>query len=346
MNSLGGGVRLKRVLGLALLFAGTSAIHAPALAQQRNEAAGTADKPQAMLTRAVPTVPGPKRVVSVGKFDSIGAFNAKYGEWDIGGGLSAMLTTALAESGRFIVVERAQLRQITTEQELKASGVSNPETGPELGKLAGVQFLIFGAVTEFGADDRGGGFSFGGARGGSNPLSAALSSQSASGAVALDVRIVDASTGQVTEVYKVKEPLESSGFDLSLGAKGMSLGSNQFLRTPLGEAVRRAITQVVDKLVAEASRRPWLGLVVEVNGSEAVINAGNNSGLKPGDRFVIERIGRKMTDPATGEVLSVRKQEVAFFEVTSVEEKIAIGKFEPLANEPPRRGDSVTSLKK
>jgi curli biogenesis system outer membrane secretion channel CsgG len=346
MDSLGRRMRLSSLLGLALLFAGASAINAPASAQQRNEAAGTADKPQTMLTRAVPAVPGPKRVVSVGKFDSIGAFNAKYGEWDIGGGLSAMLTTALAESGRFIVVERAQLRQLTTEQELKAAGVTNPETGPELGKLAGVQFLIFGAVTEFGADDRGGGFSFGGARGGSNPLSAALSSQSASGAVALDVRIVDASTGQVTEVYKVKEPLESSGFDLSLGAKGMSLGSNQFLRTPLGEAVRRAITQVVDRLVAEAGRRPWLGLVVEVNEKEAVINAGTNSGLKPGDRFVIERIGRKMTDPATGEVLSVRKQEVAFFEVTSVEERIAIGKFESLANEPPRRGDSVTSLQK
>ena len=339
-------MRITLALGLAMTFAGAGLVHAPAWSQAQNAPAGTAEQPPQVLTRPVGMVTGPKRVVSVGKFDSIGAFNAKYGEWDIGGGLSAMLTTALTESGRFIVLERAQLRQLTTEQELKASGVTNPETGPELGKLAGVQFLIFGAVTEFGADDRGGGFSFGGARGGSNPLSGALSTQSASGAVAMDVRIVDASTGQVTEVYKVKEPLESRGMDLSFGAKGMSLGSNQFLRTPLGEAVRRAITQVVDRLVAEANRRPWLGLVVEVNGREIVINAGANSGLRPGDRFVIERVGRKMTDPATGEVLAVRRQEVAFVEVTSVEEKIAIGTFEALANEPPRRGDTVTPLKK
>lgn len=339
-------MRFNRTLGTALACAAMGLVSPGAWSQSGNAPASPAAQAPQILTRPVGAVAGPKRVVSVGKFDSIGAFNAKYGEWDIGGGLSAMLTTALTESGRFVVLERAQLRQLTTEQELKASGVTNPETGPELGKLAGVQLLIFGAVTEFGADDRGGGFSFGGARGGSNPLSGALSMQSASGAVAMDVRIVDSSTGQVTEVYKVKEPLESRGMDISLGAKGMSLGSNQFLRTPLGEAVRRAITQVVDRLVAEANRRPWFGLVVDVADREVVINAGANSGLRPGDRFVIERVGRKMTDPATGEVLAVRRHEIAFVEVTSVEEKIATGTFELLATEPPRRGDTVTPLKK
>jgi len=100
--------------------------------------AGAAGAP---LTPQLPPPTGPKRTVAVGKFDAIGAFTAKYGEWDIGGGLAAMLTTALVESGRFVVIERANLSQILGEQELKAGGLANPETGPKLGQLTGVQFL-------------------------------------------------------------------------------------------------------------------------------------------------------------------------------------------------------------
>jgi curli biogenesis system outer membrane secretion channel CsgG len=72
-----------------------------------------------------------------------------------------MLTSALVNSDRFVVVERAELKEILSEQELKAGGLVNKETGPKLGKLAGVQLLIYGAVTEFGTQDKGGGINFG-----------------------------------------------------------------------------------------------------------------------------------------------------------------------------------------
>ncbi len=131
---------------------------------------------------AMPRISGPKRTISVGKFDAIGAFTAKYGNWDIGGGLSAMMTTALIESGQFIVVERANLQQVLSEQELKASRLTNPNTGPTQGKIIGVQHLVYGSVTEFGAEDKGSGFSIGGSGGGiGNLISGALSTQSASG---------------------------------------------------------------------------------------------------------------------------------------------------------------------
>jgi curli biogenesis system outer membrane secretion channel CsgG len=57
-----------------------------------------------VLTGKVPAVKGPKRVVAVARFDAVGSFTAVYGNWDVGGGLEAMLITALMESGRFIVV--------------------------------------------------------------------------------------------------------------------------------------------------------------------------------------------------------------------------------------------------
>ena len=67
------------------------------------------EEPQSYLIEPVREISGPKRTVTVGGFQSTGAFVAKYGDWDVGGGLAAMLTSALVDSDRFIVVERAAI---------------------------------------------------------------------------------------------------------------------------------------------------------------------------------------------------------------------------------------------
>ena len=65
--------------------------------------------PQAILTGAVPEVKGPKRIVAIGGFDTIGAFTAKYGHWDIATGCAEIQwfpyhprnVCLLPKSGRF-----------------------------------------------------------------------------------------------------------------------------------------------------------------------------------------------------------------------------------------------------
>ncbi len=302
--------------------------------------------PGRILTEEIPRIAGPKRVVSVGRFTSIGAFSAKYGSWDIGGGLSAMLTSALVESGRFIVLERAQLTQVLSEQELKGNRLVSRGTGPKLGRLTGAQFLIYGAVTEFGADDNGGGFSVGGVGGFGGLFSGALSTSSASGSVSMDIRIVDTTSGRVVQTHRVSAPIESSGFDLSFGYRGISLGGNQFKKTPLGLAVRNAITGAVQLMAVHAQKTVWSGQVVDVDGSEIFINAGASSGLKKDDLFMVERVVKRLTDPTTGEILMIRKKELGVVQITMVTEKIASGTFRPLDPLAPRRGDSIVIIKK
>ena len=77
-----------------------------------------------ILTKEVRTIPGPKRTIAVMRFGSAGAFDQVYGNWDVGAGMEAMLTTALIETGQFIVVERANLTDVLSEQELAASGIT------------------------------------------------------------------------------------------------------------------------------------------------------------------------------------------------------------------------------
>ncbi len=301
------------------------------------------------LTEEIPPIKGPKRTVAVGKFTSLGSFDAKYGSWDVGGGLGAMLTTALNEAGRFIVLERTNVERILSEQEMAGNKVTTGTAKPELGKMTGVQYMIFGAVTEFGDSDEGGGFSLGlgaGFGGLSDLVSGSASRESASGSVAMDIRVVDTTSGRIIETIRVKEPIDSSGWDFSVGYEEVTFGSNQFKKTPIGAASRTAITKVVSRLALTTSKEPWFGMIVDFEGDTTTINAGANSGIKVGDLFMAETITKKLTDPATGEVLSFRKKQLGTVEITEVEEKIAIGSFLPLSMEVPKRGDLVVELRK
>lgn len=290
---------------------------------------------------------GPKRTVAVGNFATTGAFSAKYGSWDVGGGLAAQLATALERSGRFIVLERANLDQIMNEQRLKAQGVTNPETGPELGNLTGVQFLIYGAVTEFGTQEQGRNISLGvSGFGGAgpmmpNPLSGALSHESSSGAVALDIRVVDSSTGQVLETHVVREILQSKGLSLTASYGNFSFGDEEFYNTPIGQATRKALTRAVDLLTLDAMKTPWRGQVVDVEKGALLINVGRRAGAKPGDVFLVERTSRQYTDPGTGEVLGSKRERLGTVSLTDVQDKISTGVFTPESSVAPRRGDLV-----
>ncbi|HEY2630561.1 MAG TPA: CsgG/HfaB family protein [Usitatibacter sp.] len=296
----------------------------------------------AQVLAAEPTSPGPKRTVVVDKFQSNAQFDAAYGNWDVGGGLAAMLVTALQQSGQFVVLDRASMPAVIFEQEMKANGVANPETGPKLGQVAAAQFIIVGAVTEFGIQDKGGSFNIGvGGAVKNNPLSSLFGGKHQEGSVAVDMRVIDTSTTQVVQTVKEKEPISQTSYNASVNYKLMDMGGDSFNNTPLGEAARKLIERAVADVIAAAARQPWHALLVDYDGKEAVINAGRNAGVKAGDHFNVERISQKLTDPATGEVLSVRRISLGTLEVKSVEDKVSFASFTTADGNQPVRGDLV-----
>jgi curli biogenesis system outer membrane secretion channel CsgG len=292
----------------------------------------------AMLSAPLPTIPGPKRTVAVAHFDAIGSFTAAHGGWDVGGGLSAMLTTALIESDRFIVLERGSLSTVMGEQQLAANGLTNAESGAQAGNLFGAQLLIMASVTEFGQNNSGGGFSIGFT---GSDLGGAISPQFSKGYVGIDVRIVDATTGQVVKSYTVREKIKSSALAGNINFKGFSFGGNKFNSTPLGEASRRAINQVAQRFATEAAAVKWTGRVVDAELGEVYLNAGSNSNIKVGDSFKIYRITKTLTDPTTGEMLGQRKRQIGTISITEVEEKLAIGEYHKHLDVEPQRNDLV-----
>src|SRR5688500_10047149 len=121
---------------------------------------------------------GPKKRIAVMPFE----MKAGRGSGSIGTGMSDMLTDALANSGRFIVLERETLKDVVAEQDLGRSGRVRKDSAPEIGAIEGAQLLIRGSVVQFEPECAGGTLTVVGLK---------------QACVSIAMRIIDARTGQV-----------------------------------------------------------------------------------------------------------------------------------------------------
>ena len=290
------------------------------------------------LTKKIKKIDGPKRVVAVGDFTATGSYAGEYGSWDIGSGLSAMLTSALVESGQFVVVDRSKINDVLTEQKLAVKNLTTETTGAQVGKLTGAQFYVYGVVTQFDTNAKSSGF--GGAVSKVPGLSS-FATKKTEGTIAIDLSLVDTTSGEIADSFSVEKTVKGTGFDISVGYEGIALGGDQFVKTPLGEATREAITEAVAHIAEKAADSDWMGKVVMYEAGMLYINAGSNSGIETGDKFLVRKIDRVITDPDTEKILMVRWIDLGEVLIDQAEPDIAFGEYFPLGSLGPERGDFV-----
>ena len=327
------------VLAVGLLQA------APALAQDEVGSGTAEDVIDYGLASSIPALVGPRKTISVGQVNSLGGFTAYYGNWDIGGGVAAMIINALRETGHFIVLERASLSQALSEQELTNAGLTTGQTGAATGQLLGSQLLVIASITEFGTADKGGGMSIG-ILGGpvGNSGSGGLSRQHAKGKVAMDIRIIDPSTTEVLDSFTISEKIKESSIALEFSYDVVNFGTNRFSKTPLGEATRKMVARAAAHIADQAKSVPWSGQVVEADDKVVFINAGSDTGVLQGDTFVVQRHLRTFTDPTTGAVLGVHNQSLGTVKIEVVQAKMAYGPYTSTSGDSAQRGDKVEPL--
>jgi curli biogenesis system outer membrane secretion channel CsgG len=278
----------------------------------------------------------PRKLIAVSRFDANGAFVAHYGGWDIGGGLAAQLISELTRTGRFIVVERADLGAALREQQLGMMAVVSPESAAQPGQVLGAQLLIHGSVTEFEETARGKGVQAGvgvfGARIG-------IGGNKVTARVAIDLRIIDATTGQILVSERAEAEASQRSVSTSVSAGPVVIGNGAFSRTPLGEASRNAIARAVGLIVGRTERVAWSGRIVEVGDEGVYVNAGSDANLSRGQRLVVSTVVKKLTDPATGLPLGAVERRLGEIEIESVSEKFSVARMlSPIQVE---RGDLV-----
>jgi curli biogenesis system outer membrane secretion channel CsgG len=67
---------------------------------------------------------------------------------------ASILTSELHKTGYFEIFERQQMGKILDEQDFAASGLVDDATAAQVGRILGVQALIFGEVTTYSAEDK------------------------------------------------------------------------------------------------------------------------------------------------------------------------------------------------
>ncbi|HLI47686.1 MAG TPA: CsgG/HfaB family protein [Chthonomonas sp.] len=243
---------------------------------------------------------------------------------DFGTGLTEMLTTALVESKRFVVLERSALQDIQAEQQLGASGGVNPTAAPKTGQLLGAQALIRGAVTEYSFEES----SLG--AGGVLGRALGLSTGHSTAMVGIDVRIYDVVTGEVIDSVHAVGRATASGTAISYNKGDVGLTMDAVSNTPLGEAVRRAIAQAVLFICNRMQAVPWEGRIADVemgdnNTQDLYLNAGTDAGLQVGDKLDILHPGHAIVDPDTQTVIGRTKDvEAGQAHIVEVRDHISI----------------------
>ena len=179
-------------------------------------------------------------VVGVAEFrnNATGAYWWGHG---VGWELSGMLTNELAATNAFTVVERSKLEHVLREQDLADYGRVRPGTGAKIGQLTGAQYLVLGTVTAFEDKTRGtgGGIGYKGIRVGGKKKEAYM---------AVDIRVVDTTTGEVAFVRSVEARAGGRGFNIGLSRGGFSGALADEKDTPVGKAIRAMVIEVSDYL--------------------------------------------------------------------------------------------------
>jgi curli biogenesis system outer membrane secretion channel CsgG len=228
--------------------------------------------------------------------------------------LTEILTTSLINSNRFVVLERQQLQTVMAEQDLASAGRVNKETGAATGHVIGAQAMVTGDITGYSYTQQSLG---GGALNVIKNIKVGASRVSAS--VVIDLRLVDAATGEVLASATGNGRASSTGVAADLTRGDQQISAAGAWSTPLGQASRAAINEVVEQLVSGMPEPRWSAKVVEVRDGLVYLNAGSADGVSPGLVLEVYEVQPPLIDPDTGKNLGAPDKLLGEIQVETVQ---------------------------
>lgn len=257
-------------------------------------------------------------VVAVSSFNNRSGFS---GSWQIGSGMADILVSELMESRNFVVVERSELQTVVNELNLQRNPGFRKEGKVKTGNLMNAHYIIRGVINDF---SQVGGSSF------SMAIKRIfLGGRTHRARVSLTLTVVDVETGEILESVQCKGIARAREAFAKGAYKNVAFGGDAFFKTPLGEATAYAISSGVKELIESIPEERWSPMVAEIEINGIVINGGADRGLKPGMLFNVHAQGRPITDPATGNLLSIIPgPAIGRIKVTTVNEKISFAEID------------------
>jgi curli biogenesis system outer membrane secretion channel CsgG len=177
---------------------------------------------------------------------AVRAFDNKTDERSVpAAAITDMMTTELYKAGLFSLMEREKLDYIADEIRLGQSGLMDPSTAPELGKVKGAQYTMTGAVTVYHYNAKGGAVVVPGVGGGAAAKTAY---------VTLDIRVLDNTTGEVVYAAAEQGTAKREGAGLVAMFPGFAAGGAS---ASYGGILAAATRDAVTKHAASIKQYDW-----------------------------------------------------------------------------------------
>lgn len=227
-----------------------------------------------------------KRKVAIGRFSNEtqyakGLFYDKEND-PMGKQALDILSSKLAASGKFLLLERSDLATLLEECQKGENELS----------VIGADYMIIGSITEYGRKNTG-----------KSGVFSNTKTQSVEAAVS--IRLVEVSSGLIIYSDEAKGEAEvtskttmgmgsAAGFDASLSDK----------------AISEAIGQLVENIINKCTDKPWRTYFLSFDSDAILIAGGNSQGIEVGDSFSIKIKGKKVKNPQTGVMIELPGKEI------------------------------------
>jgi curli biogenesis system outer membrane secretion channel CsgG len=200
-----------------------------------------------------------------------------------------ILSKKLLDTGRFILLERADMEKI------------NAELG--LGKLEGLHnmadYLVVGSITEFGRKTEGN-------------VGVFTRSKKQTAYAKVTIRLIDVRTGEI--IYAD----EGSGEAFTEVQTAVGLGPTADYDSTLNDKVLdAAITNLANNVISNLLQKPWKAYIIAYSDGSYIVAGGQSQGLKVGDIFDVLIEGSKVHNPATDMDVTLPGHKVAQVQVSS-----------------------------
>lgn len=183
-----------------------------------------------------------------------------------------ILSARLTETGKFIMLERADLDKVT-----KEAGLSGLESS-----IVGADYLIVGSVSEFG-------------RSSTSEVGIFSRNKKQVAKATVNVRLINVKTGQI--VFSEEGSGESDSEANSVFGVGERAGYNSSLDD---NALSAAISKLTSNLVENLLDIPWRSYIVDESDGAYIIAGGAEQGIESGDEFKVLAPGKTVKNPQTG----------------------------------------------
>jgi OmpA-OmpF porin, OOP family len=186
---------------------------------------------------------------------TVGTIKAKADECsgDMAAAIGEMLSTALAQSGKFIVLaSQEEVEELADEIELGQSDYVEEGRGPEKGLMEGADILVTGAVTSFEPEAGGAGGGLGGLK---KKAFGSVGLKTKTAEAGIDLKLIDIRTRRIIKATAIEAKSTSWGTDVAGGGWGEEIAMagelGVYSNEPMEKAIRALLVKTVEKIEKE-----------------------------------------------------------------------------------------------